>query len=259
MTPGLFNVAFSHVEGLEYVKVQHPEIFKKWSEFHNLPLCCGTTQSDWLTSCCLIAHDESCLRFLLDEGMAFQGVPGTKLSRPLSGIQRVGWVGQAIARLLTRLPKTPGNLMSALAYGGGSDPLHSCMWTGNIAATRLLIERGADVASTFNPMRMTPLHLCAIFGHDAVAEYLLSVGAPPEAKDCRGHTPLYYARKRGHIEMVERLTAAANGIIPTPSATMRPGGSAATSRAAISKHSAYSMAALPVQSLEMSVEDIQEE
>ena len=65
-------------------------------------------------------------------------------------------------------------------------------WTamlGDEAATRLLIEKGADVNGR-NQDGSTPLHSAAFLGHPAIVQLLLDKGADATAQYDRGHRPL---------------------------------------------------------------------
>jgi len=51
----------------------------------------------------------------------------------------------------------------------------------------------------------TPLHYAAIYGHTAIAEYLLKNGASTQAKDILGSTPLHEAVRYGNTAIVKLL------------------------------------------------------
>lgn len=51
----------------------------------------------------------------------------------------------------------------------------------------------------------TPLHFAAIYGHTAIAQYLLKNGASTKAKDTLGSTPLHEAVRYGNSDIVELL------------------------------------------------------
>ena len=54
-------------------------------------------------------------------------------------------------------------------------------------------------------MHETPLHVCAIYGSPKVAAWLLSIGANPDDKDDNEWTPIHYAARFGHQEVLEML------------------------------------------------------
>ena len=131
MTTGGFFAFFCHVEGFEYVKDKHPDILRQWTEFmsHN-------PRGGWVPSSVLWAWNERCLRFWLDEGMPVQGEDDTKSRQTYSLVQRLGQSLQlGLLNLQTRLPRPPGTLVSFFYYVFGSDPLHSCMFSGNMGET----------------------------------------------------------------------------------------------------------------------------
>ena len=84
-----------------------------------------------------------------------------------------------------------------------------------MGAVRLLLERGAKVASTNAHKRMTPLMFAAMRGHVAIVEELLAAASAAQldtsafigAKDERGKTAAHYARLRRHEAVVELLQA----------------------------------------------------
>ena len=51
----------------------------------------------------------------------------------------------------------------------------------------------------------TPLHYAAKYGHIDVVQILLDVGADCNKSDELGYTPLHYAAKYGHINVVQIL------------------------------------------------------
>ncbi len=89
----------------------------------------------------------------------------------------------------------------------------------NIASRLILAdatpERGQysyfeDSVKTRNPSLrfddgQTPLHFAAIYGHDAITEYLLEKNASVKAKDILGSTPLHEAVRYGHTKIVSML------------------------------------------------------
>ena len=51
----------------------------------------------------------------------------------------------------------------------------------------------------------TPLHLAAIYGHNAIAKYLLECDADTTVQDSSGATPLHEAVRYGHLEIAKAL------------------------------------------------------
>ena len=51
----------------------------------------------------------------------------------------------------------------------------------------------------------TPLHLSSIYGHSAIAKYLLETGAETSVQDSAGATPLHESIRYGHIDIAQML------------------------------------------------------
>ena len=58
----------------------------------------------------------------------------------------------------------------------------------------------------------TPLHLCAIMGHNAIASYLLENNANTAVQDSSGATPLHEAIRYGHLDIAKMLLDAGANI-----------------------------------------------
>ncbi|KAK9787854.1 hypothetical protein WJX73_009765 [Symbiochloris irregularis] len=56
------------------------------------------------------------------------------------------------------------------------------------------------------------LHLAARHGHLLLLEKLLTAGADPRLRDCRGYTPLHCAAEGGHLALFERLLQATDDV-----------------------------------------------
>jgi len=85
----------------------------------------------------------------------------------------------------------------------------------------LLIENGADEVNTdFNYFQtavsvrnmnerfidgQTPLHLASIYGHTAIAKYLLDNGASTNVQDSAGATPLHESVRYGNVDIVKMI------------------------------------------------------
>ena len=86
--------------------------------------------------------------------------------------------------------------------------LHFAAFFRQPAATRLLVERGADleaVASTFG--NVTPLHSACASGERESARILLEAGADPNIRQQVGFTPLHAAAQNGDEELARLLLA----------------------------------------------------
>lgn len=82
--------------------------------------------------------------------------------------------------------------------------LHKAAESGHVAAVRLLLDGGADVAAK-DSFKWTALHPAAKSGHETVARLLLEEGADVAAKDCMGRTALHWAAENGHEAVVRLL------------------------------------------------------
>jgi ankyrin repeat protein len=90
----------------------------------------------------------------------------------------------------------------------GYTPLHLAAFFGHLDATKLLVERGANVAAvSTNPMKVTPLHSAAAGESVEVVELLLAKGADPNARQHGGFMPLQSAASNGNVAMVKALLA----------------------------------------------------
>jgi len=89
--------------------------------------------------------------------------------------------------------------------GEGSSPLINSITQGYNEIARILINNNADLNFADTILERTGLHLAAIKGNTEIAEMLLEKGAVINAKDKKGHTPLYYAAKYGHKNVADLL------------------------------------------------------
>ncbi len=94
------------------------------------------------------------------------------------------------------------------AYSGdGFYPLGLAAFFGHPETVRLLLARGADVAQAArNPMRVQALHAAVTGSFDSV-KLLVEAGAPVNAQQDKGWTPLHEAVNRGDLEMTRYLLA----------------------------------------------------
>jgi ankyrin repeat protein len=95
------------------------------------------------------------------------------------------------------------------ALGGGFEKataLHLAVLRNQHAATRLLIERGADLDRRDFPDNAAPLHFAAAHGDLETIRLLLDAGADPNIRDDRHHaTALGWAEFFGRDDMAELI------------------------------------------------------
>jgi len=89
----------------------------------------------------------------------------------------------------------------------GFTPLHLACFAGGPAATRLLVERGADLerVSEAAIARVRPLGTTAFSRDRESAKILLEAGADPNGAGTDGSTPTQTARANGDEEMIRLL------------------------------------------------------
>ena len=89
-------------------------------------------------------------------------------------------------------------------FPGDATPLHLASQNGRVEVARMLVERGADVA-TQNKDGETPLHPASRNGGVEVARMLVEHGADVAAQNKDGETPLHLASQYGNVEVVRIL------------------------------------------------------
>ncbi|XP_045826697.1 protein VAPYRIN-LIKE-like [Trifolium pratense] len=85
--------------------------------------------------------------------------------------------------------------------------LHEAAVLDRIDIVKFLLEifsEELDVNST-NTESKTPIHVAAMEGHVSVIQFLVSIGANPNAVDSQKWTPLHHAASRNHLKAVEFL------------------------------------------------------
>lgn len=89
----------------------------------------------------------------------------------------------------------------------GFTPLHLACFAGGAEATRLLVERGADLEalSTASFAKVRPLGTAAFARDHPSARVLLEAGADPNGAGEGGFTPLHTAAQNGDAELVRLL------------------------------------------------------
>jgi len=95
---------------------------------------------------------------------------------------------------------------------GGHQPLYcvanECSSPTGSEVVRALVRAGADVSACSGVMRATALHMAARRGHIDIARALLDCGAPVNARDRKGDTPLQRARNCRRKEVAQLLMKA---------------------------------------------------
>lgn len=95
----------------------------------------------------------------------------------------------------------------------GWTPLHLAAFFGHADLANALLDLGAPInARATNTMKNTPLHAAAAGGHTQVVELLLKRGADPNARQEGGFAALHSAAQSGNRDMVAALLA--NGADP---------------------------------------------
>lgn len=90
----------------------------------------------------------------------------------------------------------------------GWSPLHLAAHYGHAAVVDELLRHGADVGIVAkNDQANTPLHAALAGSRDVgIVDSLLAVGADPNASGAGGVTPLHLAASRGDDALIDRLT-----------------------------------------------------
>ncbi|ESN91081.1 hypothetical protein HELRODRAFT_182236 [Helobdella robusta] len=87
----------------------------------------------------------------------------------------------------------------------GYTALHYAARYNQIDVMKLLVENGADVNVKQKQDEVCPLHLaCRYNGYDAV-KFLLEQQAELNSKDVKGRSPLHYATRKGHAQVIKKF------------------------------------------------------
>jgi len=141
------------------------------------------------------------VKVLLDNGAAIEAVNGIEYTALMSASYECHEL--AVEELLKRGANP--NSKDSSNIGGSPLLLASGRNDLGVQTMRLLVKFGADVNPTFHKRGETPLLKASDMGNDGEVEFLLSVGADPNAKDWQGHTPLRNAIDHAREKSVRLL------------------------------------------------------
>ena len=91
---------------------------------------------------------------------------------------------------------------------GNFTPTHDAARKGHIQALKVLVDAGADVNTPGGPHYCTPAGSAAFAGHTRVLEILRRAGADLDTADTKGGTPIWFAAREGHADVVALLVRA---------------------------------------------------
>ena len=93
----------------------------------------------------------------------------------------------------------------------GETPLMTAARTGNAGSIETLLAHGADVDAVEGWRGQTALMWATAQNQAAAVETLLAAGADPNARSERGFTPVLFAAREGHVDVLEALIRAGAG------------------------------------------------
>jgi ankyrin repeat protein/L-ascorbate metabolism protein UlaG (beta-lactamase superfamily) len=145
--------------------------------------------------------DPEVVRMLLAAGadVKLAGATGSNTLHRFAGTPNVP---VEIARLLVEAGADPTKRNDE-----GFTPLTLACERGYTDIVKYFASKGADVSNAGGPFKATGLHAAAAKGYGDLAAFLIESGAPVNAKDSEGHTPLYYATRHGNTEVARALKA----------------------------------------------------
>ena len=92
-------------------------------------------------------------------------------------------------------------------------PIFALTFHGNVEAVRALLDGDNNLTSARNAKNLTPLHVAASRGQEAVVQLLLDYKADVQGPtDEDGWTPIVFAAYRGHLDTVKILIEHGAGV-----------------------------------------------
>jgi len=113
-----------------------------------------------------------------------------------------------VAASLDILRKRPGLAKKRLSDRAAGRTMWAISWaaySGLGEVADLMLELGASVEQTEEPLHWRPLHFAANLGHAAVVTVLIDRGAERDPVDDEGRTPFHLAVLDGHVEVARVL------------------------------------------------------
>ena len=112
--------------------------------------------------------------------------------------------GGNFSQLQTRMLRYGDVLCSRYVDADGKTPLHYCAIFDNEPLAQVIIAAFADVNAR-NKLGFSPFSYAAMYNHDHIARLLIHAGADVDAAANNGWSPLHFAAKKGSLKIVELL------------------------------------------------------